>query len=59
MISRAGVIGAAVTNRPGDTALLFVTRSIRLFAYGFLSIVFVLYLARIGLGGPAIGLLLV
>ncbi len=47
-----------MTNRPGDTALLFVTRSIRLFAYGFLSIVFVLYLARIGLGGPAIGLLL-
>ena len=44
--------------RPGDTALLFTTRSIRLFAYGFLSIVFVLYLVRIGLGGPAIGLLL-
>ena len=41
-----------------DTALLFVTRSTRLFAYGFLSIVFVLYLVRIGLGGPAIGLLL-
>ncbi len=41
-----------------DATLLFVTRSIRLFAYGFLSIVFVLYLARIGLGGPAIGLLL-
>ena len=48
--------------RPGadrrDTRLLFVARSTRLFAYGFLSIVFVLYLARIGLGGPAIGLLL-
>jgi predicted MFS family arabinose efflux permease len=42
----------------GDTKLLFVTRSIRLFAYGFLSIVFVLYLVRLGLGGPAIGLLL-
>ena len=41
-----------------DTTLLFVTRSVRLFAYGFLSIVFVLYLARIGLAGPAIGLLL-
>ena len=41
-----------------DTTLLFVTRSTRLFAYGFLSIVFVLYLAAIGLGGPAIGLLL-
>ena len=41
-----------------DTTILFVTRSTRLFAYGFLSIVFVLYLARIGMGGPAVGLLL-
>ena len=41
-----------------DATLLFITRSTRLFAYGFLSIVFVLYLVRIGLGGPAIGLLL-
>src|SRR5512147_525126 len=41
-----------------DATLLFVTRSTRLFAYGFLSIVFVLYLARIGLGGGAISLLL-
>ncbi len=41
-----------------DITLLFVTRSARLFGYGFLSIVFVLYLARIGLGGGAIGLLL-
>ena len=47
-----------MTGRSGDTALLFATRSVRLFAYGFLSIVFVLYLARIGLGGPVIGLLL-
>lgn len=44
--------------RRRDATLLFVTRSIRLFAYGFLSIVFVLYLVRIGLGGPAVGLLL-
>src|SRR5436309_11920278 len=41
-----------------DATLLFVTRSTRLLAYGFLSIVFVLYLVGIGLGGPAIGLLL-
>jgi MFS family permease len=41
-----------------DIRLLFITRSTRLFAYGFLSIIFVLYLARIGLGGPAIGALL-
>jgi MFS family permease len=41
-----------------DATLLFVTRSTRLFAYGFLSIVFVLYLVRIGLPGPLVGLLL-
>jgi MFS family permease len=41
-----------------DITLLFATRSVRLFAYGFLSIVFVLYLVRIGLSGPAIGALL-
>ncbi len=48
--------GPAVNRR--DATLLFAGRSVRLFAYGFLSIVLVLYLARIGLGGPAIGLLL-
>jgi len=47
-----------VSRAPGDITLLFITRSIRLFAYGFLSIVFVLYLARIGMDGPTIGLLL-
>jgi MFS family permease len=47
-----------MTSARRDAVLLFVTRSTRLFAYGFLSIVFVLYLVRIGMGGPAIGLLL-
>ena len=47
-----------MTRSRADITLLFATRSLRLFAYGFLSIVFVLYLVRIGLGGPAIGLLL-
>jgi MFS family permease len=47
-----------MTHAPGDVRLLFATRTLRLFAYGFLSIVFVLYLARIGMGGPAIGVLL-
>ena len=37
---------------------LFATRMTRRFAYGFLSIVFVLCLVRIGLSSPAIGLLL-
>jgi MFS family permease len=41
-----------------DIPILFAARTIRLFAYGFLSIVFVLYLTKIGLSGPAIGLLL-
>jgi MFS family permease len=41
-----------------DIALLFITRITRLFAYGFLSVVLVLYLAQIGLGEEAIGLLL-
>jgi MFS family permease len=47
-----------VTTSPGDVRLLFTTRAIRLFAYGFLSIVFVLYLVRIGMSGPSVGLLL-
>ena len=38
--------------------LLFATRIIRLFAYGFLSIVLVLYLAKTGLSNVQIGLLL-
>lgn len=41
-----------------DIILLFSTRVIRLFAYGFLSVVLVLYLAEIGLSGYEIGLLL-
>jgi MFS family permease len=41
-----------------DTRLLFAARSVRLFAYGFLSVVLVLYLAAIGLEPQRIGLLL-
>jgi len=41
-----------------DTFLLFSTRVIRLFAYGFLSVVLVLYLSEIGLSDYKIGLLL-
>jgi MFS family permease len=41
-----------------DTALLFATRITRLFAYGFLSVVLVLYLAAAGLSEKEIGLLL-
>jgi MFS family permease len=44
--------------RSPDVWLLFVTRVVRLFAYGFLSVILVLYLAEAGLSQPAIGLLL-
>lgn len=41
-----------------DGRLLFNTRTVRLFAYGFLSVVLVLYLAQAGLSEIQIGLLL-
>ena len=41
-----------------DGRLLFATRTLRLLAYGFLSVVLVLYLDRLGLGETQIGLLL-
>ena len=42
---------------PRDVALLFATRIIRLFCYGFLSVVLALYLAEAGLREQQIGLL--
>ncbi len=41
-----------------DARLLFATRVLRMFGYGFLSVVLVIYLAVLGLPGPEIGLLL-
>jgi MFS family permease len=41
-----------------DGHLLFTTRTARLFAYGFLSVVLMLYLAQVGLSESEIGLLL-
>jgi MFS family permease len=41
-----------------DLALLFATRLARMFAYGFLSVVLVLYLSALGFDGTRIGLLL-
>ena len=41
-----------------DGRILFGTRTIRLFAYGFLSVVLMIYLAQIGLSETQIGLLL-
>jgi MFS family permease len=40
-----------------DIRLLFSTRIVRLFCYGFLSVVLALYLAQVGLGEKQIGLL--
>ncbi len=59
-----GPVVAAPT-RPGldaaarrDVGLLFATRVLRMFGYGFLAVVLVLYLTAIGLSGAETGLLL-
>ncbi len=41
-----------------DTKLLFAARTTRLFAYGFVSVVLVLFLAETGLSGSGIGAIL-
>ncbi|HEU4929181.1 MAG TPA: MFS transporter, partial [Candidatus Krumholzibacteria bacterium] len=41
-----------------DAALLFTSRAVRLFAFGFLSVVLPLYLDATGLGARAIGVVL-
>src|SRR5258705_12789485 len=46
------------TKLPADGYILFWTCVIRMFAYGFLSVVIVLYLAQLGLSEGLIGLLL-
>jgi MFS family permease len=46
------------SRHPPDVRLLFTTRAVRLFAYGFLSLVLVLYLAEVGLSDQRIGFLL-
>jgi MFS family permease len=47
-----------LTNLSTDGYILFATRLVRMFAYGFLSVVLVLYLAQLGLSESLIGLLL-
>ena len=44
--------------RNPDIGLLFATRILRMFGYGFLAVVLVLYLSAIGLSGGQTGLLL-
>jgi len=48
----------ALTHLNRDGWLLFATRFIRLFAYGALSVVLVLYLVGVGLTEPQVGLVL-
>jgi MFS family permease len=48
----------ALADTTADILVLFSTRFVRLFAYGSLSVILVLYLAALGLAGPQIGLLL-
>src|SRR5713226_8766763 len=43
---------------PPDVALLFATRTVRLFAYGFTSVILALYLNAVGLSDSQIGLLI-
>ena len=43
---------------PRDVPLLFATRAVRLFGFGLLSVVLVLYLSAVGLSEARIGLLL-
>jgi len=40
-----------------DLRILFTTRIVRLFCYGFLSLILALYLVQVGLTDPQIGLL--
>ena len=56
--SRVDTEGAGRLSRNPDIALLFATRILRMFGYGFLAVVLVLYLSSIGLSGGEIGLLL-
>jgi MFS family permease len=49
---------AALRTLTSDARLLFVTRFIRLFAYGSLSVILVFYLVSLGLTEPQSGLVL-
>lgn len=57
-LSERSTIVVAQTAVSSDVVLLFGTRIARLFAYGFISVVLVLYLAATGLGTGQVGLLL-
>ena len=56
--SRRASTTFVVLDLPADGRILFSTRILRLFAYGFLSVVLALYLSQLGLSEVNIGLLL-
>jgi MFS family permease len=49
--------GTPYANRERDVRLLFTTRIVRLFCYGFLSVVLAFYLIQVGLSEKQVGLL--
>ena len=51
-------LAASLRGLDGDGRLLFLTRVLRMFAYGFLAVILVLYLAALGFDGFTIGLIL-
>jgi hypothetical protein len=56
---RPGVLNdSALENLTRDGWLLFLTRFTRLFAYGALSVILVLYLTGLGLSEPQTGMVL-
>ncbi len=57
-LARVGTFNVSGMLLPRDTWLLFSGRIIRLFAYGFLSIILALHLAAVGMTESEIGLLL-
>ncbi|HEY6005265.1 MAG TPA: hypothetical protein VIV57_20460, partial [Anaeromyxobacter sp.] len=52
-LARGGTLPA-----PRDVTLLFVTRALRMFAYGLASVVLVLHLRAAGIGQARVGLLI-
>jgi hypothetical protein len=57
-MSLTNLIPAALRALPRDAVVLFLTRFLRLFAYGALSVVIVFYLVSLGLTTAQVGLLL-
>jgi MFS family permease len=57
-VDAEGLAGFAMMPQCTDIAILFLTRFIRMFAYGLLSVVLVLYLTGIGFDERAAGLLI-